>query len=164
MPHISQEKPKQLLFSTIDSLFERKDEFLTNPQSDFTRTKKISFHQTILFPMLAGSDNAATELVNFFEEEKLPMPSAMVQRRSQVRSEAFKELFYSFSNAIPAPKKFQGYQIVACDGSRINLPYNPSDKDSFIMTDIDWIFHERTRIFFIFFLGLSFQDGNIIRS
>lgn len=132
MQHISQEKPKQLLFSTIDSLFERKDEFLTNPQSDFTRTKKISFHQTILFPMLAGSDNAATELVNFFEEEKLPMPSAMVQRRSQVRSEAFKELFYSFSNAIPVPKKFQGYQIVACDGSRINLPYNPSDKDSFI--------------------------------
>ena len=96
MQHISQEKPKQLLFSTIDSLFERKDEFLTNPQSDFTRTKKISFHQTILFPMLAGSDNTATELVNFFEEEKLPMPSAMVQRRSQVRSEAFKELFYSF--------------------------------------------------------------------
>ena len=93
MQHISQEKPKQLLFSTIDSLFERKDEFLTNPQSDFTRTKKISFHQTILFPMLAGSDNAATELVNFFEEEKLPMPSAMVQRRRQVRSEAFKELF-----------------------------------------------------------------------
>jgi len=76
--------------------------------------------------------NTATELMYFFEEEKLPLPSAMVQRRNQVKSEAFKELFYSFSNAVPNPVKFRDYQLVACDGTRINLPYNPSDKDTFI--------------------------------
>ena len=33
---------------------------------------------------------------------------------------------------MPFSKTFNGYQLVACDGSRINLPYNPSDNYSFI--------------------------------
>ena len=52
MNQISQEKPKQVLFSIINSLLDNRDEFLVNPQSDFTRSKKITFSQTILFPMI----------------------------------------------------------------------------------------------------------------
>ncbi len=65
MNQISQEKPKQVLFSIINSLLDNRDEFLVNPQSDFTRSKKITFDQTILFPMIAGSDNVATELLDY---------------------------------------------------------------------------------------------------
>ena len=78
---------KDTLFSTIDSLLENRDDTLTNPQSDFTRTRKISFTQAVLFPMVAGSDNVATELLDLFGEKRLPMPSAMIQRRSQIRPE-----------------------------------------------------------------------------
>ncbi|MBQ2678732.1 MAG: IS4 family transposase [Firmicutes bacterium] len=132
MQHFSAEQVRTDLLNTIDSLFAHRDDFLVNPLSDFTRTKKISFNQTMLFPMIAGSDNVATELLDFFGEEKLPLPSAMTQRRNQVKPEAFRELFFLFTNRFPVQKTFHGYQLVACDGSRLNLPYNPSDPDSFI--------------------------------
>lgn len=123
---------KQTLFSVMNSLFSRRDEFLSNPETAFTRKKKISFTQTMLFPMLAGSDNSATELLDLFDEEMLPLPSAMIQRRNQIKKEAFMELFSQFTDCINAYRTFDGYQLVACDGSRINLPYNPSDPDTFI--------------------------------
>ena len=132
MPHISSEQIKNSLLSSIDSLLERRDMFLYNPETSFSRTKKISFCQTVLFPMIAGSDNVATELLDYYGEENLPLPSAMIQRRNQIKPEAFIELFDQFSKKIPVHNTFRGYQLVACDGTRLNLPYNPSDSDSFI--------------------------------
>ena len=122
---------KQLLFMVIDSLREQPDVFLSNPKTDFTRSKKISFRQTMLYPMVAGNDNGETEMVKFFGE-KAPFNSAMIQRRKQIKIEAFMELFYRFNNSFKNIKTLSGYQLVACDGSRLNLPYNPSDPETFI--------------------------------
>ena len=132
MCNITTDQIKELLFSKIDSLLDQREAFLVNPKSDFTRTKKISFEQTILFPMIAASGDIANELLDFIGEENLPLPSAMVQRRNQVKPEAFIELFKRFTSDVPLPKKFYDYQLVACDGSRLNLPFNPSDMYSFI--------------------------------
>ena len=132
MQHYSSDQVKNVLISSIDSLLENRKDFLTNPSSNFTRMKKICFEKTILFPMIAGSDNVATELLDLFGEDNLPLPSAMVQRRNQVKPAAFMELFSQFTKQIPIRKTFHGYQLVACDGSRINIPYNPSDPDTFI--------------------------------
>ena len=123
---------RQNLFFVFESLLERKDEFINNPSSAFTRKKKISFAQTMLFPMIAGADNVATELLEMFGEEGFPLPSAMIQRRNQVKKEAFKELFYQFNKTIPVAKTFKGYQLIACDGTRLNLPYNPSDHNTLV--------------------------------
>ncbi len=79
---------RQNLFSVLESLLARRDEFLKNPSSDFTRKKKISFAQTMLFPMVTGADNVATELLDIFGENELPLPSAMIQRCNQVKKEA----------------------------------------------------------------------------
>ena len=132
MCNITTEQIKQLLLSEINSLLDQRDAFLVNPKSDFTRTKKLSFEQTILFPMIAASGDIANELLDYIGEENLPLPSAMVQRRNQVKPEAFIELFKRFTSNVPLPKTFNGYQLVACDGTRINIPYNPSDEYSFI--------------------------------
>ena len=93
--------PKQTLLSTISSLSERRSLFFSNPDSDFTRVKKISFDQTILFPIIAGKENTATELIDFFNEGKIPFPSAMIQRRNQIKPEAFITLFREFIGRIP---------------------------------------------------------------
>ena len=125
---------RQKLISSINSLFGRRDEFLRNPQSDFTRTQKISFQQTLLFPMLAGSEDIDDELMAFFEEEKLPFASAMIQRRNQIKPEAFRELFYQFSKSIPVRNTFRSFQLAAIDGCRLNLPFNPRNPDTFIQS------------------------------
>ena len=132
MYNYSTDQVKQILLSEIDSLLDQREAFLVNPKSDFTRTKKLSFEQTIIFPMVAASGDIANELLDYIGEENLPLPSAMIQRRNQVKPEAFIELFKRFTSYIPLQKTINGYQLVACDGSRINLPYNPSDEYSFI--------------------------------
>ena len=131
MAHFSAHKVKESLNNSIKSLFDRRQDFFNNPSSSFTREKKISFEQTIIFPMIAGSDNVDTELLDYFGEDKLPSQSAMIQRRNQVKPEAFKELFHDFTRQIPVAKTYKGYRLVACDGTRLNLPYNLSDKDTF---------------------------------
>ena len=131
MAHFSAHKVKESLNNSIKSLFDRRQDFFNNPSSSFTREKKISFEQTIIFPMIAGSDNVDTELLDYFGEDKLPSQSAMIQRRNQVKPEAFKELFHDFTRQIPVAKTYKGYRLVACDGTRLNLPYNSSDKDTF---------------------------------
>ncbi len=123
---------RQNLFSALSLLLERRNEFLKNPTSDFTRKKKISFEKTMLFPMIAGADNVATELLNLFGEEELPLPSAMIQRRNQIKKEAFRELFYLFNKSIPDGNTFHGYQLVACDGTRLNLPHNKADSNTLV--------------------------------
>ena len=128
MCNITTEQIKQLLLSEINSLLDQRDAFLVNPKSDFTRTKKLSFEQTILFPMIAASGDIANELLDYIGEENLPLPSAMVQRRNQVKPEAFIELFKRFTSNVQLPKTFNGYQLVACDGTRINVPDNLSDE------------------------------------
>lgn len=132
MQNFTADQIRQSLLDTIDSLTLQREKFIVNPQTDFTRKKKISFRQTLLFPMIAGSDNVSTELLDFFGEDNLPRPSAMIQRRNQVKVEAFQELFYQFTQRIPMKNTFLGYQLISCDGSRLNLPYNPSDSESFI--------------------------------
>ena len=123
---------RQNLFSVFDSLLERREEFLKNPLTDFTRRKKISFAQTMMFPMIAGSNNISTELLDLFGEQDLPLASAMVQRRNQIKKEAYVTLFNEFTGSIPITKTFHGYQLVACDGTRLNLPHNSSDPDTLV--------------------------------
>ena len=96
--------PKQTLLSTISSLYERRSLFFSNPDSDFTRVKKISFDQTILFPIIAGKENTATELIDFFNEGKIPFPSAMIQlllRCFGSLSEGFRSQKHSVGISLP---------------------------------------------------------------
>lgn len=134
MLHSSCDVPKQVLRSTISSLFDCREEFLSNPDSDFTRVQKISFEQTMVFPMVGGSENTNTELLDFFGEEGIPFASALIYRRNQVKPEAFQALFHQFTKKIPVPNTFHGFQLAGFDGTRTNLPYHPSDQDTFIQS------------------------------
>ena len=127
----SPDQIKQSLFSVFDSLLQNRAEVLMNPKKDFTKIKKISFEQTLLFPMIAGSENVPTELLDFFQADGIPSPSAMIQRRNQIKPSAFIDLFNLFTKKIPVMNTFYGYRLLACDGSTLNLPYNPADPDTF---------------------------------
>ena len=78
MCNITTEQVKQILLSEIDSLLAQRNLFLTNPKSDFTRTRKLSFEQTIIFPMVAASGDIANELLDYIGEENLPLPSVQI--------------------------------------------------------------------------------------
>ena len=123
---------RESLISSIHTLLTRKKELFSSPDTAFSRTRKITLTQTILFVMTAGSENTDTELLDFFGKETLPTASAMIQRRNQLKPEAFRELFLHFTQKAANLKTFNGYQLIGADGSRVNLPYNPSDPFSHI--------------------------------
>ena len=123
---------KNNLLSAISEIEKQKDQYLIEPGNFFSRKRKISFLDTILFTMLSMNNSLATEIMNYFPEENMPSPSAILQRKSRLQSDAFRDLFYSFTNTSPRTEKFMGYQLVACDGTRLNLPYNPNDPKTFV--------------------------------
>ena len=75
------------------------------------------------------------ELIKYYDfSEDTPTKSAFCQQRAKVSPEALRFLFCIFTEmlmGIDKPKTFQGYLLLACDGTDINIPYNPSDKESF---------------------------------
>ena len=61
----------------------------------------------------------------------MPTPSAFVQQRNKIKSEAFEMLFQNFTNAIDEQKLFKGYRLLAVDGSDLHVPINQNEPGSF---------------------------------
>ena len=126
---------KETLKKCISQLDSMKWLFLNDPEKDFTRNRKISFEQFINICLQMNGGALQNELLKYYDfKEETPTKSAFCQQRAKVSPEALKFLFCIFTEMlmnIEKPKTFMGYLLLACDGSDINIPYNPSDIDSF---------------------------------
>ena len=59
-----------------------------------------------------------------------PSTASFNQRRAQIRAEEFQSLLESFTAEFSNNTNlFKGYRLIACDGSDINISYNPNDKE-----------------------------------
>ena len=106
--------------------------FVRNPEKDFTRNRKISFQDILLFFLCKEGGNLTTELFRYF---KL-MPdsasiSAFIQQRDKILPEAFITLFHLFTRKVCPQKLYNGLRLLAADGSDIQIPTNPNDTDSY---------------------------------
>lgn len=123
---------KNFLIQSINSLLDNKNRYFINPDKDFSRAQKISFLDTMLFPIITGNESTSVEMLDFFPQAKMPTHAAFSYRRDQVKLSAFQDLFYNFTAKLDCSKSFHGKLLIACDGTRINVPYNPKDNDSFV--------------------------------
>lgn len=131
MATFTPEKINSALLDSVHHIASHRDEYLKNPQKDFSRNRKISFEQTMLFPIVATNGTLSTEMLDFFPEENLPSVSAFIQQLSKFKEHAFEALFKNFTAKIPRNKKFQNLHLIACDGSHLNAPYNPKNEFSY---------------------------------
>lgn len=126
---------KKILKDCIAELASVKWLYLNNPEKDFTRDRKITFEDFINICLQMEGGALQNELTKYFDfAEDTPTKSAFCQQRAKVSPEALKFLFCLFTEmlmGLDTPKTFKGYRLLACDGSDINIPYNPQDKDSF---------------------------------
>lgn len=120
---------KSHLLSLIEEMASHPQDFTKNPKTDFSRTKKWSFKNTILFMLSMEGNSLKNELLKFFDfNSNLPSASSFVQRRAQILPSTFETLFKSFTSF---DKRFQatyGYQLIAVDGSSVAIPRNAADK------------------------------------
>lgn len=126
------EKLRQMLFESIDSIMDSKELYFSNPATDFSRVQKITLRETMLYPMIITNNSNAVEMLDFFPVKRLPSPAALSYRREQLKTDAFEAVFKRFTSKIILNNRYKGLILIACDGTRLNIPYNPMDEDSFV--------------------------------
>ncbi len=108
-------------------------EFVRNPKTDFTRTRKLGFIPTFNSVLTMGGNSLGSEMFELFEySEFMPCKSAFIQARHKVLPEAFSHVFNEFTNELPRHKTHKGYHLLSVDGSSLNIFRNPDDKETFI--------------------------------
>ena len=117
----------------IDQMATNLSQFTVNPEKDFSRKKKWDFPTLMKFIISMEGQSLKNELHKYFGYTlECPSNASLNQRRSQVKSDAFKYLFNSFTSKFSkTPKLFKGYKLLACDGSDINISHNPCDEETY---------------------------------
>lgn len=109
--------------------------FCKNPQSDFTRDRKITFREYLKFMIQLQSKSLPNEVMDYFgHRTESPTKSALVQQKYKVLPDAWAYLFHLFISECRQlhDKTYRGYRLLACDGSDVNITRDPSDEDTFI--------------------------------
>lgn len=106
--------------------------FVRNPETDFTRKKKLDFEKFMrLFISMEGR-SIDNELLDFYDfSPQCVSASAFNQQRSKILPEAFDYLFHAFTDSVSLQKTWNGYRLLACDGTDLNIFRNPDDPETY---------------------------------
>lgn len=127
---------KQVLVESIDALNANKQQYVLNAEKDFQRERKLPFDTTVRLLLQMENRSLQAELLNYYNHDPdAPTKSAFCQQRKKLRAEAMEALFFSFTRKMMSLDTLkttaEGYLVLACDGSDINIPYNPDDVETF---------------------------------
>ena len=123
-----------LLMSVILEMEQKKDLFVTQPGTDFSRRRKISFQDVLLFLLTIRGGSLSTAVHDFFTYKTNVSsfsPSAIQQKRAKLCPNTLLYLLMQFTQRLPKKFYFEDFQLLACDGSDINVYYDPDDKESY---------------------------------
>lgn len=129
------EHVKSSLMSLIREMATAPCLFSENPSADFSRNRKLDFVSTIRFLLSMESGSLQKELLDHFQfAVDTPSASAFSQQRAKLLPETLPFLFYEFNALFPLKKNYRGYQLLACDGSALNIARNPEDSDTYFQS------------------------------
>jgi hypothetical protein len=121
------------LYSIIDELTAKVNEFVQNPGKDFVRTRKLPFSMMLKLFMSIGAGSLGNELLEAsgFKAETATV-SAFVQQRRKILPKAVYELFRRFTASVSLNEKHRGYRVLAVDGSHLSIAPDVTDAPNFI--------------------------------
>ena len=89
---------RKILKAAIKEICSTSWMFVRNPEKDFTRNRKISFRDILLFFLCKEGGNLTTELFRYFRlAPDSASISAFIQQRDKILPEAFITLFHLFT-------------------------------------------------------------------
>lgn len=113
------------------------DRVRTSPTA-FTRNRKLSFIDFMLFLVSGAKNSLQAELNNFLDmtkrEDQTYSKQAFSRGRQRIRPEAFKELSDAVVREVythPVTRTWKNHHLLAIDGSRLNLPINSALSEEF---------------------------------
>lgn len=117
----------QNLKKSISFIVDNKEQYVVNPESDFTRKRKLPMENTIREILSMGGESLPKEMLKYSEINNIEITSsAFNQQRSKILPSAFKDLFHKSNEIRVDTKKLKGYRVLAADGSEINCFRNPN--------------------------------------
>ena len=104
--------------------------FQTRHKTDrraFSKDGILSFERVMLFVLGRTNTLLDFEILNFCKKQGMEAfaKSAMVEARKKIDSGAFRQILQNLSHVLPKDKLFKGYQLVAVDGTELQLPKSP---------------------------------------
>ena len=126
------EQVKAFLWRIISEMAENPWLFAKEPDTDFTRKRKLCFEDLVRF--LISKENGTTrhEILKYFDyDPAAPSNPALCQQRKKLLVEAFQYLLHHFNSAFQAALYRGRYTLVACDGCEFNIARDPDDPDTF---------------------------------
>lgn len=126
---------KKRLLELINEMAECPERFVKQPGKDFTRTRKINFAEMMQLILAMGGSSIGNELMEYFSYDvNAASTSAFIQQRSKILPIAFEFLMHEFTASFCDPKTFNGYRLLAVDGSDLNIAHNPQDADTYFQS------------------------------
>ncbi len=123
---------REILRSQIRKLGETPEQFVRRPGRDFTRPRTLSF-ETVISLLLTMSENSIGKALmeRFKSRANTPSASAFVQQREKLLPAAMETLFQRFTACLRPAGRFQGYRLLAADGSDLKSGAYPGDPASY---------------------------------
>lgn len=124
----------------LDSILKEADDvarvFSKTPEKDFSRHRKLPFYRLAKLLIQMEGNSLSREMLDCFHFSRdTPTASALVQQRAKMLPEAMAFIFSKVVNAFPCRRTCDGYRLIACDGSDMHYPANPSEADNYFQTD-----------------------------
>ena len=103
-----------------------KEQYVANPQKDFTRNRKVNFYDVMWFLLFIGANSMSEEIRRAFNYKDFSYISeaAILKSRSKIKVSAFEQLLRKFNGTLENPKKYKGYNVLAIDGSDFSSLYS----------------------------------------
>ena len=105
-----------------------------DPDSDFTRERKLPVDTLLRLLLKFSGKSLQSELSAYYlplerTYQTVPTKSAFTQQRQKLLWEGCYSLFRSFTDSLPYLKLFDGFRLLACDGSTVQIPRNENETD-----------------------------------
>lgn len=125
-----------LIKGNLDTLLSEMDTysylFCKNPETDFTRKRKLGFKEMLRILLSMGGNSLKLELMEYFSYSVDTVTSAaFVQQREKLLPEAFQFLFHQFTKVSLSSRTYQDYRLLAVDGSDLCISHNPNDLENY---------------------------------
>lgn len=129
---------KRKLLDTICKMREELPKYTTDPKRDFTRNRKLPF-ETLCRTILSMSGHSLNvELQRQFHyDPTAATASAFIQQRGKLLPVAFEEILRQFTYQNRPKRRWNGYTVLAVDGSHVQIPSNVHDEATYFNSTKD---------------------------
>lgn len=123
---------KKALDKVINELSLKPALYAKTPEKDFTRTRKLPFHEMAKIMLSMTGKTLSGELMECYGlKVSMPTVSAFTQQRNKLSTIAFEMIFHRFTQAIDEQNLYKGYRLIAIDGTTLQTPTNPNECRSY---------------------------------